>query len=192
MPSSIQNTSTTAQDKSFFDQQIANFKQKAAQFQQAYNALMSSQAQAARDPRLKAEWQALANRGFSIRDKIQYITSKVDAAVNWFKSSFGDYDLTEDAQELGFLPVVALIPIAAIAGVIAVINNYVSDVYLFNKKIAAAEGLISKGVAPEDVAQIIKGSTPPPAAGIFGGMTNTLKWVAIGGAVLLIWQMTRK
>lgn len=183
----IKGDTITSQDESFFEAQIAAFKNKAQQFQAAFDGLMTMEKRVASNPALKAEWDGLAKRGFSLRDKIQYVTTKIDAAIDWFKSSFGDYDLTKQ-NELGFLPMVALIPISIIAGSIALISSFISDVYLFNKKISEAERLISQGIPPTDVARILEASTPQP---LLAGISPLVKWVVIGGGIYVLWNMTK-
>lgn len=178
-------TINKAEEQSYFQARIAAFKAKAQEFGNAFNALLNMEQRASVDPNLKAEWETLSQRGFALKDKVNFVTSKIDAAVNWFKSSFGEYEAPEQS-ELGILPAVALIPIAVIATSIALLTKFISDVYIFNKKISEAERLLDMNVSPEQVAKIIEASGGTP---LLAGLSPIVKWVVIGGGLWVGYQV---
>lgn len=179
------------EDKSFWEKKVDEFKLKAQEFYTALQVLLSLENDPAitSDSKLITEWKELVNRGYKIRDVVQYVTAKIDAAVNWFKSTFSGYDDLE-AQELytqqfGAFPLLALVPIAAIAAAAALMVKFVSDVYIFNKKIAEIHKLIDQGIAPEKAAALVKATEPAP---LLGNLSTIVKWGAIGFAAWIIYN----
>lgn len=174
------------EEKAFWEKKVDEFKEKAREFSDALTAFI----ELGKDPilsanaTLQAEYNALLERGFSIKDKVAGITNKIDAALKWVKDTFGEISIDE-AQQLGAFPLLALVPIAAIAGALALITKWLSDIYLFNRRMTETKNLLEKGVAPQQVESLIAASSPAP---LLGNMQVLVKWGMIGFAAYLVYQ----
>lgn len=176
-------------EEGFISRQIEKFKERARQFMEAFELLIQLGKSPAlkSSPELQREYNDLLSEGNNLKAKIEWLNQKIDAVMIWGKDSFGSYDsqdLREYTTELGAFPLLALIPIAAIAGVLALITKYLSDVYMFQKKMQTFHDLVEvKKVPPSEAARILGEMTFKPS---LMGVGTLVKWVVIGG---ILWYV---
>lgn len=183
-------------DRSFWDERVTAFKLKAKQFQAALDWLLNNRenvANIARDnSALSTEYGNLLNRGQKIKSVLRSVTAKIDTAVQWFKSTFSGYDASaymEESQQMGVLPAVAFVAITAIAGAIALMGKYITDVYLFQKKLEEIKRLESKGLTPSQAANIVQKTSPQ---GLVVSMGGSFKILAIGGTLYVLYNIAKR
>lgn len=148
-----QNTAELSQqDKSLLQQ----FRDKATEFMGAWSTLNSIQNV---PPNLRAEYDDLQQRGGVIQGSVSALTQTVDSVTGFFSNMFSfdgvgavrDY-INDSPGQLGIAP---LIPIAAITGALAVMGKFITDVYLFERKVSEQQRLVSTGMPESEAAEII-------------------------------------
>jgi len=145
----------TAQDVSLLEK----FKAKAQEFSIAFNRLRNIDTSKL-SPEQKKEYTSLRSSGDNIYNTIEWITSSVDNVTGFF-SDFFSFDgvgavkeyINEPKRQLGIVP---LLPIAAISGALAIMAKFVTDVYLFERKITEQEKLVAQGVPIKEASEIVK------------------------------------
>jgi hypothetical protein len=173
----------TPQDVSMLEK----FKAKTREFSDAFNRLTSMRVDAQSSQSMRDEYADLVETGQSIKDKIQYITQKVDDATGFFSNLF-DFDgfgmvrnsVNRHPVGLGILP---LIPIALMGGALAYMGSYIADIYLFERKITEQKRLESQGYNADDASQIVQRTVKK---GMFAGAADIAKPVgfAVGAFIL--------
>lgn len=171
----------TEQDLSWLDK----FRVEATRFRDAFLALGSTREFAQSRPELKAEYDALSSRGQTIKSTVEYITRTVDQVTGFFSDAWAS---TSSAAKrffgLGIAPprnlgIIPLIPIAAITGAVALMAKFVSDVYLFERKVGEQKRLEDQGLSPGEASSIVRNTVGGGLFDVLGG----LKWplLAAGG-----------
>ena len=161
---------------------ITRFKNKAREFWNVWQSLDSKQgAEAVNLPEFKAEYEALMDRGLSIKGTVENVTAIIDRVANaydgvkvWINDTFGLDGIQRNS--MGALPI--LIPVAAIAISLAAMGKWVTDAYQLNKRLDAVQRLIDNGTAPGLAVQMINATMPK---GFFGGLNKTPPLVIGGG-----------
>ncbi len=172
-----------AEDQGWIDR----FKARIAEFAEVFTRLKAIEPQIEQTPELKAEYQDLVSRGNVIETTISTVTGSINKAVHWFKNVFGMDGLSmANRGQLGALP---LLPIAAISGAMTLIGYWVSDVYVFYKKLEKFDQLRAEGVPAGEASRIVSEVSDKP--GLFD--LDLQKWVVplllVGG---LWWFMRNK
>ena len=175
-------------------QQAANpgmldeFKARATEFAKQFSFLQGKSAVVARHPKLKADYTALMDRGAWVRSAIEKVTGATDTVVGWFKNLLGGVEV--ETRSLGFLP---LVPVAIIAASTAAIAKWMSDAYVFGRKLRAVEDLEAKGLSPQEAAELVKGQE---GAGLFnfslGGAAMPVYVLGIGALAYLMWRFRKR
>lgn len=135
---------------------LTRFKGKADEFMSALTRLNSIQKI---PPNLQEEYSDLQSSAGYIKATITTIVSTVDSVTGFFSDFFG-FDgvsatknyINNRPSQLGLIP---LVPIAAITGALAIMTKFISDVYLFERKVQEQLRLESTGMPPADAAKII-------------------------------------
>jgi hypothetical protein len=168
----------TPQDQSLLD----SFRMRVREFAEAFRTLLDTEPDVRGNPALEQEFDELKDTGTFIKDTVDTITKTVDAVTGYFRDTFG-LDGMPTRGGLGFVGV--LLPVAAITAAIAWMGSYVSDVYMFNRKVQEAKQLEAQGYTPREAADIAheRVSDSPVA--------DSIKSVAkvagfLGGAYLLV------
>lgn len=178
-------TVLTQQDVSWLEK----FRQSALEFRTAYEKLMAMESDAARAPQLEAEYQDLYQQGSIIRATIEQVTRTVDsvtgffsdawdAGSSWLRSLLNGVPQTAPRPR-GALGVIPLVPIAAISAAVGLMGKWVSDVYVFERKLSEAKRLESQGLSPQQAARQAQGYS---AGGLFDDLAMPL---LIGGGIWL-------
>ena len=173
---SIENWSQEWQNK------VDELKVKATKFTEVYNGLLTKKSVAARDPKVQAEYDSLMKKGDWLKTSVQYITEKVDAVYNsFFRNTTGN--------QMGVVPLVAVVPVVAIAGSITAISAWLSDAYLLNRKLSHIETQIEKGATPEQAKGGVESTyNKGSLVNIEGSpVTGALIIGAVGLAVYFLW-----
>ena len=158
---------------------VDDFKVKTKGFWSTYKNLYAKKDELKKYPALQPQYNNLLTGGLGIREKITYVTNKIDAVAGWFKNIFGMDGLTGDN-----LGVIQLIPLAVIGGSTALISKWVKDVIIFNKKLAETRRLEATGVPPEKAAQMVMGLFNEQP--MFGGLKYLIIPALVIGAIVLI------
>jgi hypothetical protein len=166
-----------AEQQSLYDRTVANFMAKLKAFYDNFGA-MKLQAGFVRDhPELQSEYSGLMERGGFIDTQIQRAKSaiaSVQSGWDWFKTVIG-------LGDLGVLPLMP-IAIAAAAGVVALIASWLTDVYVFSRKVEAIKALEAKGaITGRQAAESILEAGP---TGLLDVLQKNIIWVIVGGALL--------
>ena len=169
-----------AEQQSLYDRTVANFMAKLKAFYDNFGA-MKLQAGFVRDhPELQGEYSGLMERGGFIDAQIKRAKSAIDAVKtgwDWFLSTIG----LGGVGDLGVLPLMP-IAIAAAAGVVALIASWLTDVYVFSRKVEAIKALEAKGaITGRQAAGAILEAGP---TGILDVLQKNIIWVIVGGALL--------
>lgn len=160
---------------------IENFKRRVAEFNQVFNALLSSGPP--KDPALLNEYNSLISRGQTIRNTVGTVMDGINKAVTWAKATFGLNAI--NGGQLGWF---WLIPVAGITATLAVIGKYISDAYMFGEKNKAFKDLTEKQkMTPQQAASVIQ-QTYGNGTGFFSKVGN----IALPGVILVVsWLMLR-
>lgn len=147
----------TQEERSYLDR----FKDAINSFKQAYQRLMNIDMSNINNPQLQREHSALTKKAQSIKSTVEKITKTIDGVVGWFGDMFGLSDVPDHAIDgiNNYNPhspmgIAFLIPIAAIAGALSLIGKFVSDVYLFERKVTEQKRL-EVMIGPEKAASVI-------------------------------------
>lgn len=135
---------------------LQRFKDKATEFMQVFTRLGSMEDI---PPNLQQEYSELMDTGSNIFGTVSWITSSVDSVTGFF-SDFFEFDgvqatrdfINGETDQLGIIP---LVPIAAVTGAIAFMSKYVSDVYLFERKVTEQKRLVASGISEREAADIV-------------------------------------
>lgn len=164
---------------------LTKFKAKADEFMVALTRLNSIQNV---PPNLEEEYSGLRTSADYIKTSISMITSTVDSVSNFFSDffSFDGVGVTRDyinnrPQNMGFIP---LIPIAAISIALATMTKFISDVYLFERKVVEQQRLESTGMKPAQAAKIIDNMSDQGLMKQMGGIAKPLGF-AVGTYFIL-------
>jgi len=169
---------------------ITRFKNKAREFWNLWNSLSSKRfSPVMLVPEIKEEYDALIQRGETIRGSVESVTGLIDKAgnaydnvKNWLSDTFGEVDIQRG--QLGLIPL--LIPVAAIAVSVAAMGKWISDAYQLNKRMDMIQKLIGQGMSPTMASRVVKDTMP---AGFFGSLPS----IALPlGAVALAWFISTR
>ena len=172
----------SAQEESALDAMVGKFVRQIKIFYDNLTGLKAQRNFVATHPELQSEYADLLSRGSFIDNRIKQAKALMQQAAGWWqwlKSSVGLGEL----NELGILP---LIPVAIAAGgaVLLLIGKWLTDAFIFSKKIAAIQALESKGsITGRQAAEVIGRGTGTP---ILEQIRGNLIWVVIGGTILLL------
>ncbi len=136
---------------------LNRFKVKAGEFMDALNKLNSFTDV---PPNLEEEFSYLRTTADVVGGTISTITGTVDSVTGFFSDFFSfdgvaatrEYIDNKPVAGMGLIP---LIPIAMISGALAAMTKFISDVYVFERKITEQKRLVSTGVSEQDAAQIV-------------------------------------
>lgn len=181
--------------------------QKADEFAQAYNDMISKQSIIKANPQLADEYDALMSKGDYIKSTVQNITGSFDAVSGWFNNvltnftnSIGlsglpiqpNYNEIAKRTGMGFIGVVS---VAVISVCIAAIVYWLQDYEKFNTKVQLVEKAASQSTQQQDVFKQIweavmgGGSTS-------GNIKDASKYIAIAGvsiaALYFLWPVIKR
>lgn len=136
---------------------LNRFKSKADEFMRALDKLNSLNDVPAN---LEEEFSGLRLTADIVGGTINTITTTIDSVTGFFSDFFNfdgvgatrDYINNKPTNGMGLIPLVAP---AMIAGSIAAMTKFISDVYVFERKITEQKRLVSTGVSAQDAANIV-------------------------------------
>ncbi len=131
------------------------------------------------------EWADVKNQADYVQTVISNITAGIDSAYQWANNTFGLSGLS--AMGIA-VPLAVPITVAAIgAAVSAIMTTYGYMTEQLNKSAIVAR------VAQENIARAEQGLPPidpntiiQQETGIFGDLSNVVKWVAVGAFVFMV------
>lgn len=159
------------EDKSWIDSQIAGFYSKLQEMQAANSVLLSLNVNGL-DNATRNEYASLLNRGETLKNTIAAALNTIADIKAWL---FG-----ED-KNLGIAPVFVIGGLAAIGVAVAAITKWVSDVYLFERKITEINRLRASGVSAAQASEMIAKQTESMGLGIGDGLSKIAFIVAAIG-----------
>ena len=175
---------------------LQTFKQRAAEFLGARADLQRLGAHIARttnDEKTLLEYGALVDRAAFIEEKISQATRAIDASFTAVRRAIG----LDGLRALSALGIVWLLPVAIVAGALAVLGYWLSDFAKFKARFSeqqrVAAELVSQGVAPieanRQAAAIVASAEPQGLAATVGG---ALKFALIAVAGFYLWQTYKR
>lgn len=166
----------TPEQKNWMDT-LTDYKAKAAEFAALYDDLKAKESRMVKEMKTRDEYQRLVERGGWIQSTITTIGAKVDETLAYLRGLMGN-----SVQGLGL---VWLIPVAVVAGSVALMGSWISDTYQFNKRFEEIHRLESMGYTPEQAAAIYERTQGQT---FFSG----LKYLTLPAAILGgIWMINR-
>jgi len=140
---------------------LERFKAKAQEFFAAMERLTRLEHLASKDPDNAAQHRRLVSRGEKIRATIQGIISTITGVSDWAGNvfSFNSVDATKKMLSgnpdngLGFA---WFLPIAAVSAAIAAMTKFISDVYLFERRVQEQQRLENEGHTAQEASRIIR------------------------------------
>lgn len=139
-----------------------------------------------RHPELKAEYDAVLNRGsknyndlYRIKSVIDSFKQKGKSIVDWIKGKIGLSD------SLGIAPlIIAGISAASVFGMITAIGSWLKDTSVLAKRLEFLKDQEARGLSPSEAASLAERTFGKPGAtSLFGNIQNLL---LIGGAIILL------
>lgn len=172
---------------------IAQLKSAVSDFEKTYAALQSQKSIAQKDPVLYADYTAIMERGNYVKTVITDTLSKLGSALNYVKNTVG----MSGMGDLGALP---LIPIAVIAGALALISKWLTDAYAMNKKLNLLDKTYNDakaaGASPQQLQAIAHDAALQNTGGLFNGaggvLDKAIVILIIGGALYLLAPTIKK
>lgn len=171
-------TAEAAEEKGMLDRAVADFMAKIKAF---YDNLTGLKLQAdfiRTHPELQDEYNGLMQRGTLIDASIKKAKAAIQAAQSawdWFKGVIG----------LGGLQALPAVPIAiaAAAAATALITKWLTDVFIFSRKVEAIKALEAKGgITAREAAARISAAGP---TGFMDVLQKNIIWIVVGGALLM-------
>jgi hypothetical protein len=174
-------------EESVWTQKVNQLKKAGSDFTALFSQLDQLKAVAAKDPKLKAEYDALMNRGAFVRNQVTTVTTAIDNAWATAKSWVG----MSGVGEMGFIP---LIPLAVIVGAIAVVGSWNAAAIIMRTRLQRLqlEAAQKAGVGAGDINKIISEQNASNAdVGLFGNQfkdafSGVIKYAAIGIGLYLL------
>lgn len=169
---------------------LQRFKNKAEEFMTAVGRLDQI---GHVPPNLVAEYNALQGQASIVKNSISWITETVDTVTGFFSDVFQfdgvdavrSYINNESPNTLGFAP---LIPVAVISGALAAMGKFISDVYLFERKVTEQQRLVAKGMPEDEAADVVSQIT---GKGITANLADMAKPVAFALGAFVVLRMLR-
>jgi hypothetical protein len=184
--------------------QILSLKRLAAQFAEAfYNLLRWGDAVEGTD--LEAEYAALVERGYGVRDKAAAVMNSIDSMVStvvgWFRklaSWLPGLDGLGTMRPLyaPTLGAVWFIPLAGIGVAIGALTFWLSDYAKFAKRFAEAQriaaDLRAEGVPPIEAERQAAAAVAGTAPGMFAGFGSGLSLVLLLGGGYVVYRLAQQ
>lgn len=122
-------------------QEIVNrFKNVATQFQQKHDEMLYYLNTIQNySPEIQREYKSLLSHGDLIKSVIQKTTNTIDSVAQWISSTFSGY-LKQDVN-INQLGGIQFLPIAVVAGSVALLGKWISDVIILFAKLNEIERL---------------------------------------------------
>jgi hypothetical protein len=174
----------------------------------------------AKHPELLVQYDALLARANALQPKLAMLADTRARVAGWLAGLGRVYQTAVDATsqaietaadwiaaarkrlglgELGIAPVLVVVGVAAAGAGLVAITKWVSETYMFAKRLNALQDAEARGMTPEQAAAYINSAMGPPNKP--GGLEQTISRVLwIGGLVVIaVWalpkvieQLTRK
>ena len=173
---------------------VNELKQAVSQFETLYSKLQGQSAIAKTDPALYAEYSSLMSRGNYVKTVITDTLQKLGSALSYAKSVVG-------MQGMGNLGALPLVPIAVIAGSLALITKWVTDASATSRKLDLLQQSYNdakaRGASSQELNAIAHdAAVSTTGEGIFSGagdLANKAIWIMlIGGALYLLLPTIKK
>lgn len=158
---------------------VGKLKDKAKEFLSLYNSIISKSTIAKSNSELNKEYSSWISRAESAKNQVQALTKKIDSVVGYVKSMIG----MEGLDYIGHLGILPLIPIAVIAASLALLTKIIADGYQLNKKLTAAENLVSKGYTPTQATAVIQSTK---SESFLEPVKKIVPLIVLTGAIFLI------
>lgn len=139
-----------------WDSAVADLKRRAQEFAGVYKWLAQRESIAARDPAVKREYDAVMNRGTTVKKTVEKTTGGIDWLTGTIKQKLGIHENVT----MGALP---LIPVAVIAAAVAMMTAWLADAYKLQSKIQYME---THGISGANAAAILGGDNTQLLGGL--------------------------
>lgn len=195
MPTGTHNffQSNEEAEKSAWEQKVDQLKKVAKDFTALFSQLSDLKNIAAKNPVLKAEYDALMSKGSLVRSQVENVTRLIDKAVGSATSILGKEStvrLYGMMGEMGFLP---LVPIAMIIGAIAVVGAWNAQAMILRTKLQKAQldEAVKAGATAEQITQISQQQSLSNQSKSFEGSVGeavgqVIKFAAVGLVIYFV------
>lgn len=163
-------------------------------------------------PELGAQYAELLGRANALAPKLQMLADTRTRVAGWLGGLSRAYQTAVDATsqaietaadwiaaarkrlglgELGIAPVLVVVGVAAAGAGLALITKWISDTYIFAKRLNALQDMEARGYTPEQAAKAVNDVLGPPGAK--GGIEQTISrvlWIA-GLAAIGLWVLPK-
>lgn len=163
-------------------------------------------------PELAAQYNALLGRATTLAPKLQMLADTRARVAGWLGGLGRAYQTAIDTTsqaiesaadwiaaarkrlglgELGIAPVLVVVGVAAAGAGLVLITKWISDTYIFAKRLNALQDMESRGYTAEQAADAVNRVLGPP--GEKGGIEQTISrvlWVA-GLAAIGLWVLPK-
>ena len=174
----VQSQQEAEADMGMLDRALAPFVRQVKAFAENFQALKAQRAFIGQHPDLAPEYDALLGRATFIQTQIGRAQKLIAAARSAWDYILGIFGL----GELGVLPAVP-IAIAAVAGAAALITKWLTDVFIFSRKVEAIKNIEAKGgITGREAAAMIGAAGP---TGLMDVLQKNIIWIVLGGSLLL-------
>lgn len=179
-------TDTVGDLNAEWQRQVNRLKDKAAEFSRVFTKLEQRQPLAEQSPVLKHRYDRVMKLGLNVRQTVQGITGKIDAALRGFQDLFG---LSPNMAGMGAVP---LVPIAVIAGAIAAITAWLTDAYALDRQLDSLDSQIKAGVDPVVAGDNIAKSGDQPLIDVANPFKGATGLILGGVALYFFWPTLRR
>lgn len=168
------------EDKGWVEEKIEEFYNSLQEFKNAFSRMEQLNYDDAVTGILRVEYNELMESGVSLKDKIDSALNTIADIKAWL---FGD------DEEIGIAPVFVIVGLGAIALAMAAITKWVSDVYIFDRKIAETKRLAASGMSYENAANIINSQNSNAGLGLDNTLDKATNLVLLLGGGYLLYKM---
>jgi hypothetical protein len=165
----------------------------------------------AKHPELLAQYNDLLTRANALQPKLQMLADTRARVAGWLGTLQHVYQTAVDATsqaietaadwiaaarkrlglgELGVAPVLVVIGVGAAAAGLALITKWISDTYMFAKRLNAMQDMESRGYSPEQSADAVNRVLGKPGEGGIEQTISRMLWIA-GLAAIGLWVLPK-
>lgn len=189
-PAAAAPIASAADQRKWYDV-VGKFKDAVADYENAISTLQQKADIAAQDPTLQAAYSAIMDRYQTVQTEITKARDAVSSGISWLKSAVG----LQGLRGLGF---VQFLPLALVAGAVALVAYEAGKAWELAKKLDAFQSLQAQGMTADQAASTVaKVTGAGPSGGVVGFLLgDTGKWIlgglALAGVVFVFWKYGRR
>jgi len=150
------------------------------QFEQNWSRLLSLESAAKLDETAWSNWNALLNRGRSVRDTIVKGVAAIQDASAWIQQVTG-----VQLSGLGFAPIAIALIVAALVAATVAAGAWINDSNSEIRKLEILQATVAK-LPPEQQAKILAEAAGRQPVSWSGNLANIALYIAIAAALVFV------